>query len=422
MSTVASNYMLPRGMHHFSENDSERIILLIDKIREVIGSLSYQEVILSPVYFSDTVNTIHTSIDKRYDFKDKKDRDLTLSVDSSLAILHALSKTDIGKGLRSTLHRVFRYRNDTYRSWLQFTAGIFGVSDVNIADEYILLTLEKIINNVFSLECSICLGNPIFLYHILKRHFADYNEYSNFLLGLRYFGVHKDFVDKKKSKFSDEEKALLSTLKDPVTIEKASDIVSSYRESIGIKEIRSFETVQSFYGNLCTKSRARYSFDFLKVKSTSFYDGLTFQVFDLATNLLIVEGGRYDEFSNTFSKGKISSAISLCIGIELLAQQTSVCVRTSLCKKVLAYSSTSSSLLMIPKVKRAITRFLKNECQIVFCETTNHRELLEKAREADCEYLVSLPRESSVESVLIYDLQGYRGGKSVKINLGNEID
>jgi len=325
---------LPKGIHDYNFEESSQIINLVNVLRELSHEGGYEEVVLSSLYYEETSDLMQTSIGKRYDLQDKKGRKLTLAVDSSLSIMRGLGAKLFNKGHISTFQRVFRYRNAPYRSWYQYCYGIYGVGEKQYADSSILLLINKIIERLNIINSEVFLNECYVFFSFFEKYFSQLNDFKDFLFNFKY-EIDKDEQNKVLYAFSKEDQELFFFLiNNKLTIRELDALVER-------KTLNKSPKICDFLGclRLCSAKipnfEDRFFVNFGKYKSLDVYDGLTYQVYD-ADQILIMEGGRYDEFSSLVTDSFVKQAASLCVGVDLFARKYKILEKESL-QKVFYY-------------------------------------------------------------------------------------
>lgn len=123
---------LPNGFRDFREKDVLFFLKKYSAFMEVAKQIDAEIVVTPPVGFSKTfTHKLKTVGDKAYTFRDKKNRELILSPDSSPGILRWFLKNNDPKTPKRIffISPVFRYRNRRDRFWFQFGFASFNGKD-----------------------------------------------------------------------------------------------------------------------------------------------------------------------------------------------------------------------------------------------------------------------------------------------------
>jgi histidyl-tRNA synthetase len=178
---------LPNGFRDFS---AKEFLFFLEKSQafiKIAEELDAEIVVTPPVGFLSTFrHRINTAGDKIFEFKDKKNRELVLSPDSSPHVVRwflAKNNPTLKKRILF-VSPVFRYRNIKERCWIQFGFASFNAKEFEreqcvLAGAY-LKTLIKL-----KIPSIIQLGDFSIHRNILKKYGLSESEVDEFLHLLR---------------------------------------------------------------------------------------------------------------------------------------------------------------------------------------------------------------------------------------------
>jgi ATP phosphoribosyltransferase regulatory subunit HisZ len=259
-------YQPPRGIHDYASSEALSLIETEEVLTSIAYSLGFEFVSPSSIDFSYITDFNEISKDRRYEFYDKKGRELSLVTDSALSLMRLSVAKSLASGQYFCKQRIYRYRRRPYRSWTQFTLFYLGLDN----DNYIL-------SSIFIIILKVC---KLFDLIGAKCTIEFHNSENSNLEGLVY----------------------------SLSIEEISKLLELEKKQLG----RRLKLIELITKNIDSQSSSGFK--------QSHYTKFTLRTYDKAGQCWM-EGGNYDKGISSFTEDRHNFATSVCIGMDLFSKR-----------------------------------------------------------------------------------------------------
>lgn len=304
-----------RGMHDYFSEDLEIWNKLEKNFKQVLNSYSFEEIKL-PILekteiFQRAIGNVTDIIEKEmYSFYDKKGNSLTLRPEGTVGCVRAIIQNNLlyKKKLKFWyLGPMFRYerpQKGRYRQFYQLGVEVFGLSEIDVDLEVILLTNR--------------------LWKILGINFDLILEINSIGLQLDRIKYQKElvfFLEKYKSFLDEESKRRLYSNPFRILDSKNLNVQRILKKAPSLNNFINDKSLNRF-NNLCHIMKThgiKYKYNPNLIRGLDYY---TDTVFEWKSNVIgskdtICAGGRYDALVEELG-GVKKPAIGFAIGIERL--------------------------------------------------------------------------------------------------------
>ncbi len=375
----------PKGTKDYFGHEYSKLSFLVKTLSNVVESYGFERVTF-PVFEDKSLFVRTTGEDtdivqkEIYEFKDKGDREIALRPEGTASIARlSLENKLIQRNEQRKffyIEKMYRYerpQKGRQREFFQFGVESFNAKSFLSDVETIQLT-EEILK-------SLNIGE----YRLELNSIGSIETRHNYLKKLKeYLEPHFESLseDSKKRFESNPLRILDSKDKaDQQIIESAPKIIDYLTQD----ELSNFKSIIHMLDEL----NIEYHINEKLVRGLDYYNDLVFEYIDIANDLTILGGGRYDKLINTLSEKQDVSAIGFALGIDRILPLIDINeVENDYYIGMIDKPISSNSELLILKEANYLR---KNNFRVITnFETFKFNNHLKKAKENHCKKIILL--------------------------------
>jgi len=310
-----------RGMRDILPPESELLVWLCNRFREVARSYGYREVIAPTVerfelFALKSGEEIRRSM---YVFKDKAGREVALrpELTPSVIRIYLRSLRAHPKPVRLFyVANVFRYDEPQFGRYREFTQG--GVEIIGGASRYYDLELIALLKDYYSeiglKNYRFKIGHMGHMRALARRAGLDESEEERFL-----HLIDKRMFDEAKKMLSRGGSVEVEVLERFISLESVDPaklrMLSEEIREIGLNEVSEHLRELADFAEELSSLNVNYFVDLGFARGLAYYTGFIFEVVVPGMNISIAGGGRYDGLTATYG-GPPEASTGFAIGIE----------------------------------------------------------------------------------------------------------